>query len=311
MLLGLKNTNNNMDPIPMKLNLINNNNNLRNLDIDLQMKELTAQCEPDIIKGDYAKFICSIPDNMYNGKIKIEDYELNVDETEISGLLGRNNIKKSNISENNNKDELSGFIEAVKSVNNTPIIEIDYINGDLCEEKGSYSIMGHIANNQKKTLSYSNISIFLSSPDSIGICDMITIKDNNTNTNISLNCLNQEKFSLSQILLESTVIKDNNGTNIFRLNSFSSANYFSCSVGLKAKKDTSSKIDIEKMISILLIVLILFLFFLLVALIIYMDRVKPHEKPPSKIPHNFDEETKDKINKDESTIKNFNNNISP
>ena len=219
------------------------------------MKELTAQCEPDLIKGDYAKFICSIPDNISNGKIKIEDYELNVDETEISGFLGRNNIKKSNISESNNKDELSGFNEAIKSINNTPIIEIDYINGDLCEEKGSYSIMGHITKSQKKTFSYSDISIYLSSPDSIGTCDITTIKDNNTNSNIALNCLNQEKFSLSQILLETTVIKDSNGSNIFRLNSFSSANHFSCSVGKKAEKNTPSIFDPKYMVPTILIVM--------------------------------------------------------
>ena len=246
--------------ISIKLLNKNTKNKLRNLNSEIiSLESINAKCEPILQKNNYANLSCSIGNNLMSGNGDLSEIEFDTDEIDtISGFNGQTHIEQINTSQlltqstsNNISDEKS----YIDSLNNLPILDIESINGDLCQNEGSFSIIANYKKNSSlQAISYNKISISLSYPDSFAICDISTKQDNN---NIIIECLNQEQFSLSQILLETTVIKDNKGNNLFRLNNFTSSNQFSCKVGISKKKNNTFDYKDAAVLGIVILIIIL------------------------------------------------------
>jgi len=114
----------------------------------------------------------------------------------------------------------------LEKINDLPVINITNINGDTCPENGQYIINAKVVedkNNQLKN-KYNNVEIRFSMPESSGLCEIII------NDNVSMTCENKEKFDTSQILVERNVVQDQEGNDIFIINSFTNLEVFGCDI---------------------------------------------------------------------------------
>ena len=69
-----------------------------------------------------------------------------------------------------------------------------------------------------------------------GLCEVnINIDDKN----ITIICQNSDKFEMSQIRIEKSLIQDSEGNNIFQIKSYSSPEQFSCDISLNSVKITT------------------------------------------------------------------------
>ena len=137
----------------------------------------------------------------------------------------------SGIPENVNPGELKNNIDYskrdnLKIINELPVINITNINGDTSAENGQYNISAKIVEqkNNKLRNKYDNVEIKFSMPESSGLCLINIDKD------IKMVCENKEKFEVSQILIERNVIKDEDGNDIFIINSFTNLEVFGCDI---------------------------------------------------------------------------------
>ena len=119
----------------------------------------------------------------------------------------------------------------MKKLNDLPNVNIISINGESCSNNGQYIIYGTISDTSNVEEKYSNINIFLSSTESIGLCEVNINKDDK---NITIICQNKDKFDISQIRIEKSLIQDSEGNNIFQFRSYTSPEQFSCDISLNS-----------------------------------------------------------------------------
>jgi hypothetical protein len=145
----------------------------------------------------------------------LNDLELNTDDIDdISGIpANARPSKQKNTIDYSNPDNL-------EAIANLPSVEIEKINGKECKTVGSYTIEGTIIQGKLKDMS--NVEIPMSSTDSSALCQIEV-----NNKKVAMDCQNKEKFSISPIIFESTVIKKD-GKDIFLLSNYSIPEQFSC-----------------------------------------------------------------------------------
>ena len=116
----------------------------------------------------------------------------------------------------------------MKALADLPSIEIEKINGEECKNNGSYTIEGTITQGELKDMS--NVEIPMSSTDSSALCK-IKVNDKK----VTMDCQNKEKFSISPIIFESTIIKKD-GKDIFLLSNYSTTDQFSCIISTASEE---------------------------------------------------------------------------
>ena len=153
----------------------------------------------------------------------MNDLELNTDDIDdISSIPANARLsKQNNIIDYSNQ----GNLEALA---NLPSIEIEKINGKECKTNGSYAIEGTIIQGELKDMS--NVEIPMSSTDSSALCQIEV-----NNKKVAMDCQNKEKFSISPIIFESTVIKKD-GKDIFLLSNYSTPEQFSCIISTTSEE---------------------------------------------------------------------------
>ena len=67
---------------------------------------------------------------------------------------------------------------------------------------------------------------------------MENLEINKNDKNVTMICQNSDKFDISQIMIEKSIIKDSEGNSIFKINSYNSAEQFSCDISLNSLKKT-------------------------------------------------------------------------
>ena len=107
-------------------------------------------------------------------------------------------------------------------------VRVKKINGKECKTVGSYTIEGTITQGELKDMS--NVEIPMSSTDSSALCK-IKVNDKK----VTMDCQNKEKFSISPIIFESTIIKKD-GKDIFLLSNYSTTDQFSCIISTASEK---------------------------------------------------------------------------
>ena len=153
----------------------------------------------------------------------------------------------SGIPDNNDQEYLKGIIDYtninnLKAIDNLPIVNITNINGDTCSENGQYIITAKYANNKNNNLKnkYNNVVIRFDSPESSGLCQI------NINDIITMTCENKEKFAVSQILIERNVVQDQEGNDIFIVNSYTNLEVFGCDISYNSIINDNSNEQTEK-----------------------------------------------------------------
>ena len=185
-------------------------NNLRELQEEsLASIELPATCNVKTAFDFACGFNCGT-DREVNGKPR--GMELNTDSiSDISGIPDNADPSKLNYS-------IDYSIPAnLALIGNLPIIRIDSINGSICEKDGTYTIKGLVTKGD--LINYKNVEIPFSSPDSSGICEIITQNKNN-----------KEKFDISSIIFAPTIIQDFDNKVIFILDEYYNQKRFACAM---------------------------------------------------------------------------------
>jgi hypothetical protein len=160
---------------------------------------------------------------------------MSLDTDEIGSISGIDNVNLQPITNANNNIDYSN-IEDLRKISELPNVNINNINGESCSNNGQYIIYGEISDISKVEEKYSNINLLLSSTKSIGLCEVNINKDDK---NITIICQNSDKFEMSQIRIEKSLIQDSEGNNIFQIKSYSSPEQFSCDISLNSVKITT------------------------------------------------------------------------
>ena len=84
------------------------------------------------------------------------------------------------------------------------------------------------------------MEIPFSSPESTGLCE---IEINKNSKVINMTCENSEKFDISQIIIDRSLIQDSESNYIFIINSYSTPEQFSCDISLNSVKLNSTNIE--------------------------------------------------------------------
>ena len=199
---------------------LSNRRNLRYLEEILTNLKITCNQEKELSLDKTGGFNCKSDSNDIKGNPL--SLEIDADSvTEISGIEKAN----SQIEFNDNIDYSN--LDNLKTINDLSEINIESINGSTCSQDGQYKLEGNISDSTKLNSNYSNIEITFSYPESIGLCE---IDINKSNKKINMTCQNREKFEISQIIIDRSLIQNSKGENIFFINSFSTAEQFSCGI---------------------------------------------------------------------------------
>jgi hypothetical protein len=200
--------------INIPIRIIIEQGRLRNLQ---EENDKEIPCEQSLLKGLAGGYNCG------GDNINLKDLELNTDDIDdISGVpANAQSSKQNNTIDYSKSDNL-------KALADLPSIEIEKINGEECKNNGSYTIEGTITQGELKDMS--NVEIPMSSTDSSALCQ---IKVNNKK--VTMDCQNKEKFSISPIIFESTVIKKD-GKDIFLLSNYSTPEQFSCIISTTSEE---------------------------------------------------------------------------
>ena len=202
---------------------------LRNLDENTYSDvEVTCNLNDSLTLDLTGGYDCASESGDYKGT----PTSLEVDADQVDGISG---IEKINSPTNStidysNKDNL-------QKLNDLPVVTIKSINGDTCSEDGQFNITGTISDISNLEDSYSNVEIMLSSPESTGLCE---VEINKSDKSITMTCENRDKFDMSQIIIDRSLIQDSEGNYIFTLDSYTSAEQIACDISLNSVKITES-----------------------------------------------------------------------
>lgn len=204
------------------------------------ISDIPVNCKlnQSLVIGSIGGYNCKSEKNDIKGTL----LSMALDTDEIGNIQGIDNINlKSIIDSNNNIDYTN--IENLKKLNDLPNVNIISINGETCSNNGQYIIYGIISDTSNVEEKYSNINIFLSSTESIGLCEVNINKDDK---NITIICQNKDKFDLTQIRIEKCIIQDSEGNNIFQIRSYTSPDKFSCDISLNSLGITDPENSVPK-----------------------------------------------------------------
>ena len=201
-------------------------NTISNIPVTCKLNESLVL---DLVGG----YNCKSDTNNIQGTV----LSMTFDTDDIGNIAGIDNVNIQPITESNNNVDYTK-IENLKKINDLPNVNIKNINGESCSNNGQYIINGEISDTSNVEEEYSNVKILLSSTESIGLCE---VKINKNNKNITIICQNSDKFDISQIRIEKSIIQDSLGNSIFQINSYSSAEQFSCDISLNSLKVTTSE----------------------------------------------------------------------
>ena len=202
---------------------------LRNLDENTYSDvEVTCNLNDSLTLDLTGGYDCASESGDYKGT----PTSLEVDADQVDGISG---IEKINSPTNStidysNKDNL-------QKLNDLPVVTIKSINGETCPEDGQFNITGTISDISNLEDSYSNVEIMLSSPESTGLCE---VEINKSDKSITMTCENRDKFDMSQIIIDRSLIQDSEGNYIFTLDSYTSAEQIACDISLNSVKITES-----------------------------------------------------------------------
>lgn len=155
-------------------------------------------------------------------KLKIAPYGIRLITDDIDSIAG--------IPDDLDPDKVQNEIdytnlENLDLIDNLPFVAVVSVDGDNCEEDGTYTVKGLVYGGVLNN--YKNVEIPFSSPDSTGLCDITVV-----NQNVTMNCHIKEKFDISSIVFEKYYIKDADNNVIFLLNSYSNQKRFACSMSV-------------------------------------------------------------------------------
>ena len=122
--------------------------------------------------------------------------------------------------------------ENLDKIDQLPVVDIEKIDSDSCEEDGKYTITGTFDSGTLEDAT--GVEIPFGSPDSSGLCDIKV-----SEKTVTMECNNKEKFGKSSILFEQTVIKNSNGEEIFILSNYTNQKSFGCAISGKSETSTS------------------------------------------------------------------------
>ena len=171
---------------------------------------------------------CASEKDNYKGTPKSLEVDSELEEG-ISGIEKINSPTNSTL-DYSNKNNL-------QKIDNLPIITIDGINGDTCSDDGQFNITGTISDVSNLKDSYTDVEITLSSPESTGLCE---VEIDKSDKSIIMTCQNADKFDMSQIIIDRSLIQDSDGNYIFVLDSYTSAEQFACEISPNSVKITDS-----------------------------------------------------------------------
>ena len=199
--------------ISISIRIIAGPGRLRNLQ---EENDKEISCNKSLEKGKAGGYNCG------GDNINLKDLELNTDDMDdISGVpANAQPSKQNNTIDYSNSDNLEALAKL-------PNIEIEKINGEECKNNGSYTIEGTVKGELKDM---SNVEIPMSSTDSSALCK---IKVNGEK--VTMDCQSKEKFSISPIIFESTIIKKD-GKDIFLLSNYSTTDQFSCIISTASEE---------------------------------------------------------------------------
>ena len=199
--------------ISISIRIIAGPGRLRNLQ---EENDKEISCNKSLEKGKAGGYNCG------GDNINLKDLELNTDDMDdISGVpANAQPSKQNNTIDYSNSDNLEALAKL-------PNIEIEKINGEECKNNGSYTIEGTVKGELKDM---SNVEIPMSSTDSSALCK-IKVNDKK----VTMDCQNKEKFSISPIIFESTIIKKD-GKDIFLLSNYSTTDQFSCIISTASEE---------------------------------------------------------------------------
>jgi hypothetical protein len=206
-------------------------NNLRQLQESSDVIDMTSTCTVELTsEGGNAAGLKCLGDKDASGTPILA--KLNTDEiSDISGLPD-----DADPSELPNKIDYSNPTN-LNLIDGLPTVDIESVNGDKCEDDGSYTIKGKVSSGE--LTDHSNVEIPFGFPDASGLCD-VKVKDKD----VTMNCKSKDKFEASSIIFESTVIQDSENKEIFQINEFTNPTKFACIVSVDSE-DTGAKNSTE------------------------------------------------------------------
>ena len=187
---------------------------------------VTCRLNQSLVVGSIGGYNCKSDTNDIKGTL----LSMTLDTDEIGNIQGIDNVNLKSTTNSNNKIDYTN-IENLKKLGELPNVNIISINGESCSTNGQYIIYGLISDTSNVEEKYSNINIFMSSTNSIGLCEVNINKDDK---NITIICQNKDKFDISQIRIEKSLIQDSEGNNIFQIRSYTSPEQFSCDISLNS-----------------------------------------------------------------------------
>ena len=204
------------------------------------ISDIPVNCKlnQSLVIGSIGGYNCKSEKNDIKGTL----LSMALDTDEIGNIQGIDNVNLKSITDSNNNIDYTN-IENLKKLNDLPNVNIISINGETCSNNGQYIIYGIISDTSNVEEKYSNINIFLSSTESIGLCEVNINKDDK---NITIICQNKDKFDLTQIRIEKCIIQDSEGNNIFQIRSYTSPDKFSCDISLNSLEITNPENSIPK-----------------------------------------------------------------
>ena len=168
----------------------------------------------NIINSIFSNKIRDNPKHFIMERMRIDDEE----NAEISGIPQNADPSKIKIAVDFSK------LENLKLINELPLVQVKSINGSNCSLSGSYII--DATYNKGEIKDTSDFEIPFGTVDSVGLC-RLNVGNNHT---IKIYCENKEEFSNYPIAFETTIIKDNDGKLLFKLENYTNQQQFSCSI---------------------------------------------------------------------------------
>jgi len=179
---------------------------------------LSVNCDISNQDGDIANLDCSSDELSGTPASLLLD---NDDNEGISGLPEDADPSKSTYNLDLSDPNL------LKTLNNLPTVTIESINGSTCYKYGNYTITGTYEGGSLKDTS--NVEIPFGYPDSSGLCQLKV-----NGNKVVLDCHNKEKFDISTIMFEQSLIKDSEGNYLFNLNSYTNQKQFACDISVNS-----------------------------------------------------------------------------
>ena len=177
---------------------VNDERRLRSLESKKSPKDTHVDCKLD---KDFDEVSGCYSTQKVKGIIE-ENARLTIESESVRNIAGFPD--KFDTDKMNNKVDYSDP-EILKKIGELDKIKIIEIDGYNCHKNGQLNITGET--NSEKELNITDVDINFSTPESGGLCS-ISIQ----NKAVEIICQNKEKFGMSQIVIDRSIIEDYEGT---------------------------------------------------------------------------------------------------